>query len=140
MRQLKYLVIILLFSISALAQTKSLVTASQPVVDFGFVSGMGEYGRKITLKSNVNDTLRLGRIDTYCECITASYSSDIIYPGDSIIVELKFRPQKLIGKIYKVTHIYDESNRRLAKLTVQATIYKSVSNFITYLMRLFPLI
>lgn len=131
MHRFRYLLIILLFSISAQSQTKSLVLTSHPTANFGYIPQMGEYTRKITIKSNINDTLRIGKISTYCNCITADINKEIIYPGDSIILELRLKPENMIGKLYKVTHIYDENNARLAKITVKATVYKDITNFKT---------
>ncbi len=131
MHLLKYSLIILLFSISVQAKTKSFVSASPSTVNFGFIPQMGEYSRKITIKSNISDTLRMGKIDTYCDCITANFNNDILYPGDSIILELRLRPNNLIGRQYKVTHVYDENNVRLAKIVVRASVYKKNANFET---------
>lgn len=129
MHRLNYLLILLLFSVSAVAQTGSFVTMSQPTANFGYIPEAGEYGRKIIMRSNVLDTIRIGKISTFCDCVTAKFDSDILYPGDSITLDLKLIPQKLAGKIYKVTHIYDENGVRLAKITVRAIIYKDINNF-----------
>ncbi len=129
MQRVNYLIIILLFSISAFAQTKSFVTMSHASANFGFIPEMGEFSRKITMKSNITDTLRIGKINTYCDCVTAKFDNNILLPGDSITLEIKLMSQKLAGKIYKVTHIYDENGVRLAKVTVKASIYKDYSNF-----------
>lgn len=131
MHRLKYLLIISLFSISVQAETKSLVSTSHSTINFGYVPQMGEYSRKITIKSNISDTLRIGKIKTYCDCITANINNDIIYPGDSIILELRLRSNNIVGRQYKVTHIYDENNIRLAKITVRASVYKKNANFET---------
>ncbi len=129
MQRVIYLIIILLFSISSFAQTESLVTMSHATANFGYIPEMGEFTRKITMKSNISDTLRIGEINTYCDCVIAKFDNNILLPGDSITLELKLIPQKLAGKIYKVTHIYDDNGDRLAKVTVKAAIYKNHSNF-----------
>ncbi len=134
MHRLKYLLLILLFSISVQAETKPFVSLSHSTIDFGLIPQMGEYSRKITIKSNISDTLRMGKINTYCDCITANINNDIIYPGDSIILELRLRPSNLIGRQYKVTHVYDENNIRLAKIAVKASVYKRNANLKTILV------
>ena len=129
MQRVIYLIIILLFCISSFAQTESLVKMSHASANFGFIPEMGEFTRKITMKSNTADTIRIGKISTYCDCVIAKFDNNTLLPGDSIILEIKLIPQKLAGKIYKVTHIYEESGARLAKVTVKAAIYKNCNNF-----------
>ncbi len=129
MQRVIYFIVILLFAISSFAQTESFVTMSHATANFGFIPEMGEFTRKITMKSNITDTLRIGKISTYCDFIRAKFDNNILLPGDSITLEIKLMPQKLAGKIYKVTHIYDESGVRLAKVTVKAAIYKNHNNF-----------
>ncbi|MCP4704033.1 MAG: DUF1573 domain-containing protein [candidate division Zixibacteria bacterium] len=131
MPRLTSLLIILLLSVSAFAQTEPFVSVSHPTVNFGYISQAGEYSRKITLKSNISDTLIIENTNTYCPCVTASYNKTTLYPGDSIILELKLRPKNLTGKIYKVTHIYVEGDIRIASLPVKGIVYKNSSNFET---------
>lgn len=133
MHRLNCLLIILftLISISAQAGSNSWVTASNSTVNFGYVPQNGEFSRIITLRSNVSDTIRIGTISTYCDCVIANLSNDILYPGDSVTLEFKFNTKNLVGRQYKVTHIYDENDARLAKITVMATAYKETINFKT---------
>jgi len=133
MHRLNCLLIILLtlISISAQARTNSWVTASNSTVNFGYVPQNGEFSRIITLRSNISDTIRIGTINTYCDCIIANLSNDILYPGDSVTLEFRLSSNNLIGRQYKVTHIYDENGARLAKITVMATAYKETTNFKT---------
>lgn len=123
--------IVFVLSVSAIAQTVPFVSLSNPTANFGYVSQEGEYSRKITLKSNIKDTLIIEKTSTYCDCVTANYDNTIIYPGDSVTLELKLKPKNLLGKLYKVTHIYAEDDIRLATVTVKGNVCKTNSNFET---------
>jgi len=134
MQRVKCLLIILLFSISVRADVEPLVSLSSYTINFGFIPQMGEFSRKITFKSNTNDTLRIGKISTYCDCITGTFDNYVLLPGDSIVLELRLKPPKLAGRLYKVSHIYDENNVRLAKVTVKASIFEKGADFKTILV------
>lgn len=131
MHRLTCLTLILLFSASALAQTEPLMLLSHTAANFGFIPQNAEFTREISLTSNTEDTLFIGKISTYCDCITAKMSDSILYPGESAILELRLNTKNMVGKQYKVTHIYEENGVRLGKITVKASVYKNFSNFKT---------
>lgn len=63
---------------------------------------------KITLKNTGDDKLRIIKIQPSCGCTTAKMPKDIIAPGKSDAVELKFNSAGLKGHIQK--HVQIETN------------------------------
>ena len=123
--------VIFMFSGLALAQETPYVSASETVINFGYVPQWADLYRIITIKSNIDEPLIIGRINTYCSCIEATVENDRLNPHDSIQIKLNLNTNKLVGNLLKVTHIYDENNVRLAKITVMASIYKNNESFET---------
>ncbi len=130
---IKSLIILLLLisSIPAFAENKSFVSLSDNSVNFGYVPQMSQFARTVTIKANTDFPIAIGKINTYCDCIETKMDKTILQPGDSINLELILNTKKLKGKLYKITHIYDENKIRLAKIAVTASIYDSSAIFKT---------
>lgn len=127
------LIFTLVIMVSGLAQAQGtpLVSTSDNFINFGYVPQWTDLYRIITIKSNIDEPLVIGRINTYCNCIEVTMEKTEIPPHDSIQIKLALNTNKLVGNLLKVTHIYDDNDVRLAKITVMASIYKNNEAFET---------
>ena len=118
---LRFLVpLILMLTISPLAEP--ILTIATDSIDFGRVPQNSYLYRKVVFRSEGSDSVRITRIERFCDCIRIPLDTDIIPPGDSIIVNVSLFTSTFGGHREWQPHIYATGRNQIVRLLIKAFI------------------
>lgn len=104
-------------------------TQDQFLWDFGEVN-QGDIVKHIfVLKNDSEKTLNIDKVNTSCGCTASKLEKDILSPGESTEIEVKFDSKGYIGPVTQ--HVYvntDSPKNPVIQLTIKAKVVKPVEN------------
>jgi len=122
---LRFLIpLILMLTISPLAEP--ILTVATDSIDFGRVPQNSYLYRKVIFRSEGTDPVRITRVDKFCECIQIPLDTNVIPPGDSLIVNVSLFTSTFGGRREWQPHIYATGKNQILRLPIKAFIIPEV--------------
>uniref|UniRef100_A0A7V3ZYY8 DUF1573 domain-containing protein n=1 Tax=candidate division WOR-3 bacterium TaxID=2052148 RepID=A0A7V3ZYY8_UNCW3 len=94
--------------------------------DFGKVEEGEVVSAIFWLKNNTNDTIKIVSIKPSCGCTYALQSSNVVKPGDSTAVDVKFNTKGYLGEVVQLVKVkYEGKNSGELYLKLKGEVIKS---------------
>lgn len=110
----------LLFLLNAATWAEPKFEIPNRIFDFGTVAQNSHVVHHFWFKSIGDDTLKIERIVTGCQCTLADYDRDVLPPGDSMLVGLSWDLGRRIGFVSQYPRVYYNGPDSPLHMTVKA--------------------
>lgn len=98
------------------------LTIDKTLHDFGNIPLGESVENTFKIKNIGNDTITISKIDSSCDCTTATTSSNFIAPGDSIDLTVSFREDSLTEEFFRTISIFYNNFARPTIFTITGTV------------------
>ncbi len=86
--------------------SESAVSISENTLNFGRIGILERSSRTVTFTNLGKDTIRIGRVESSCECTDITFPHDIIPPSSEVEATVHFRGDTIPGEFERTIHVY----------------------------------
>ncbi len=104
------------------AQSEPRLVSTSPFFDFGSIPRDAVLEHHFWIKSVGSDTIKISEIKTGCSCALVTQKVDIIPPGDSVEIGIRWDAKRLRGSISRSPRIYYNGIEQPLRVHMQGTV------------------
>lgn len=122
----RYLLSLLVVSVSAFCHAEGVATWLRTTYDFGtFKEELGKVSCEIKMVNTGDDDMHITKVRPTCGCTASAYTLGTIAPGDTATVTLTYNPFGRPGRFDKDVYVYTDGTPERSVLTIKGNVIGS---------------
>lgn len=110
--------------LSVSTESRSIVSVSDSQIFLGNLRSGEERSREVVFTNHGNDTVRIEKVISSCDCTELSLTRGYISPGDDLKAVIQFAGDTVLGNFERSVHVYYSNFEYPAIITVSGNIIK----------------